>query len=71
MKDMGEARYILGMTIVINHPKRLLSMCQEAYIKRMLEHFLMHYFKPINSPVEKSLTLILNKCLKTDDEKCK
>jgi len=27
MKDMGEARYVLGVEIVMNHPKRLLGMC--------------------------------------------
>ena len=37
IKDMGEARYVLGVEIVRNHPKKLLGMCQEAYIKRVLE----------------------------------
>ena len=30
MKDMGEARYVLGMKIVKNGPKKRLGMCQEA-----------------------------------------
>ena len=34
MKDMGEARYVLGVKIIRNHPKKLLSMSQEAYIKK-------------------------------------
>jgi len=37
MKDMGEARYVLGVKIVRNRPKKLLGMCHEAYIKRVLE----------------------------------
>ena len=51
MKDMGEARYVLGVEIVKNRPKKLLGMCQEAYIKRVLECFQMHRSKPVNTPV--------------------
>jgi len=69
MKDMGEARYVLGVKIVRNRPKKLLGMCQEAYIKRVLERFRMHHFKPIDTPVEKGLTLSLDQCPKTDQEK--
>jgi len=39
IKDMGEARYVLGMDIVRNRPKKLLGTCQEAYIKRVLHVF--------------------------------
>ena len=37
MKDVDKARYVRG--IVRHRPKKLLGMCQEAYIKRVLEHF--------------------------------
>ena len=37
MKDMGEIRYVLGMKIIRNRPKKLLGMSQEAYIKKVLE----------------------------------
>jgi len=69
MKNMGEARYVLGMEIVKNHPKKLLGMCQEVYIKRFLERFRMHYYKFVDPPVEKGLTLSLNQCPKIDQEK--
>jgi len=39
IKDMHEARYVLGVEIVSNHPKKLSGVCQEAYIKRVLECF--------------------------------
>jgi len=39
MKDMGEVRYVLGVEIVRNRPKKILGMCQEAYIKRVLKRF--------------------------------
>ena len=65
MKDMGEARYVLGVEIVWNRPKKLLGMCQEAYIKRALERFRMHHSKS----VEKGLTLSLDQCPKTNQAK--
>ena len=36
-KDLGEARYVTGMKIIRNHPKKLLGMRQEVYIKKVLE----------------------------------
>jgi len=69
MKDIGEAKYVLGVAIVRNRPKELLGMCQEAYIKRVLERLRMHYSKPIDTPVEKGLTLSLDQSPKIDQEK--
>ena len=34
MKDMGEASYVLGVKIVRDRSKRLLSLSQETYIKK-------------------------------------
>ena len=68
MKEMGEARYIPGMKIVRNCSKKLLVARYEAYIKRVLECFQIHYSKSIDTPVEKGLTLSLDECLKRDDE---
>ena len=44
-------------------------MCEEAYIKRVLERFRMHHSKPVHTLVEKGLTLSLDQCPKTDQEK--
>jgi len=66
---MGETRYVLGMVIIRNRPEKLLGMSQEAYIKKVLERFHMHYSKPVDTPVEKGLTLSLDPCLRTDKEK--
>ena len=57
------------MEIVRNHPKKLLRMCQEAYIERVSERFRMHCSKPIDTLVEKSLTLSLNQSPKIDQKK--
>ena len=43
-------------------------MWQEAYIKRFLERFQIHYSKPINVPVMKDLTLSLDQFPKTNDK---
>jgi len=71
MKDMGEARYVLCVKIVRNHSKKLLRMCQEAYIKRVLERFRMHHSKPVDTPIEKGLTLSLDQCPKQTKKKRK
>ena len=69
IKDMGEARYVLGVEIIRNRPKKLLGMSQEAYIKKVLERFRMHYSKLVDTPVEKGLTLKLDQFPKIDKEK--
>jgi len=66
---MSEARYVLGVEIFRNHSKKLLDLIQEAYINKILERFQMHYSKLVDTPVEKGITLSLNKCLKIDKEK--
>jgi len=68
MNDMSEARYVLGVEIFRNRSKKLLGMCQEAYIKRVFERFRMHYSKPVDIPAKKCLALSLDQCPKTDQE---
>jgi len=68
-KDMSEARYVQGEKIVRNHPKKLLGMYQEAYIKRVLERFQTHYSKPVDNPVEKGMILNRDQCPKIYQEK--
>ena len=65
MKDMGEASYVLGVKIIRDHAKRLLGLSQETYIKKMLERYHMQDSKPMDTPVEKSLSLSLDMCPKT------
>ena len=38
MKDIGEARYVLGVEIIRENPRKLLDLCQKAYIEKVLEH---------------------------------
>ena len=62
MKDMGEASYVLGVNIVRDRAKRLLSLSQETYIKRMLERYHMQDSKLMDTHVDKSLSLSRDMC---------
>ena len=69
MKDMGKASYVLGVKIVRDRTKRLLDLSQETYIKRMLERYHMQDNKPMDTPVDKSLSLSRDMCPKTPEKK--
>lgn len=51
MKDLGQARQILGMKITRDRPKKLLWLSQERYVERVLEEFNMHKAKPVSTPL--------------------
>ena len=53
MKDMGEANFVLEVKITRDRSKKLLSLSQGTYIKKILECFHMHNSKPINTLMEK------------------
>ena len=69
MKDMGKASYTLGVKIHWNHLKRLLTLSQEQYIKRVLERFFMENCNPIDTPMAKGETLCNDLCPKTPEQK--
>ena len=71
MKDMGEANYVLGVKIVRDRAKRLLGLSQETYIKRILERYHMQDSKPMDTPINKSLSLSCDMCSKTLEKKKK
>nr|GEW31135.1 hypothetical protein [Tanacetum cinerariifolium] len=45
MKDLGEASYILGIKIYIDKSRRLIGLCQSAYIKKILKRYHMENSK--------------------------
>ena len=69
MKELGEANYVLRDKISRYRSKRLLSLSQETYIKRILVWFGMHYSKPINTPIEKGQNLRTKQSSKTKEKK--
>ncbi|XP_070008382.1 secreted RxLR effector protein 161-like [Nicotiana tabacum] len=66
---MGEADYILRVKIQRDCSKKLLSLSQEAYIKKILEHFRMNNCKSMDTPIARGETLSLEMCSKTENEK--
>ncbi|GJV79577.1 retrotransposon protein, putative, ty1-copia subclass [Tanacetum coccineum] len=45
MKDLGEAAYIFGIKIYRDRSKRLIGLCQSAYIEKILKRFYMENSK--------------------------
>ncbi|GJZ93912.1 retrotransposon protein, putative, ty1-copia subclass [Tanacetum coccineum] len=45
MKDLGEAAYILGIKIYRDRSKRLIGLCQSAYIAKIMKRFYMENSK--------------------------
>ena len=45
MKDLGEARYVLGIQIIRDRNKKLLALSQASYIDKVLARFSMQNSK--------------------------
>ena len=69
MKDMEKVSYVLGVKILRDRSKRLLGLSQETYIKKMLQRYHMHDCKPMDTPIERNLSLSLDMCPKSPEEK--
>ncbi|GJZ51588.1 retrotransposon protein, putative, ty1-copia subclass [Tanacetum coccineum] len=52
MKDLGEAAYILGIKIIRDRPKRLISLSQSAYFDKILKKFKMENSKLGSVPMQ-------------------
>nr|GFC80250.1 hypothetical protein [Tanacetum cinerariifolium] len=57
MKDLGEAAYILGIKIYRNRSKRLIGLCQSAYIEKILKRHCMENSKHGSIPMQEKLKL--------------
>ncbi|GJS57512.1 retrotransposon protein, putative, ty1-copia subclass [Tanacetum coccineum] len=57
MKDLGEAAYILGIKIYKDRSKRLIGLCQSAYIKKILKRNYMENSKHGTIPMQENLKL--------------
>ena len=69
MKDMGEAEFILGVKIQRDRSKKLIALCQEQYIYKVLDRFNMLNCKPMDTPIARGESLNLQMCPKTEEEK--
>ncbi|GJY61923.1 retrotransposon protein, putative, ty1-copia subclass [Tanacetum coccineum] len=57
MKDIGEAAYILGIKIYRDRSRRLIGICQSAYIEKILKRFYMETSKRGTIPMQEKLKL--------------
>nr|GEX67956.1 hypothetical protein [Tanacetum cinerariifolium] len=57
MKDLGEAAYILGIKIYRDRSWRLIGLCQNAYIKKILKRYCMENSKRGSIPMQEKLKL--------------
>ncbi|GJX24935.1 retrotransposon protein, putative, ty1-copia subclass [Tanacetum coccineum] len=57
MKDLGDAAYILGIKIYRDRSKRLIGLCQSAYIEKILKRYSMENSKRGTIPMQEKLKL--------------
>ena len=69
MKDLGEAKQILGMKITRDKQNHLLRLSQEDYIDKVLKRFNMKDAKSISTPLAKLFKLIKHLSPKIEKEK--
>nr|GEY12881.1 retrotransposon protein, putative, Ty1-copia subclass [Tanacetum cinerariifolium] len=71
MKDLGEAAYILGIKIYRDRSRRLISLCQSAYIEKILKRYCMENSKRGSIPMQEKLKLSKSQGASTSAElKC-
>jgi hypothetical protein len=62
MKDLGEAKYVLGLQITRNRRTRTLSLSQSGYIRRLLERYGMSSCNNAPTPLPTGLKLSKHDC---------
>ncbi|KAJ9543281.1 hypothetical protein OSB04_022988 [Centaurea solstitialis] len=69
MKDLGEARKILGMEISRDRKACTLTLSQKSYIEKVLKRFNMNGAKAVNTPIAGHFKLSAKQCPVSDEEK--
>ena len=68
MKDLGEAKYILGIKILRDRKNRMLGLSQATYIDTIMARFSMQNAKKGFLPFKHGVALSRDQCPKTTDE---
>ncbi|KAG9441314.1 hypothetical protein H6P81_017168 [Aristolochia fimbriata] len=68
MKDLGEAKQLLGMQITRDKKKKKLWLSQEGYVKKVLERFNMHESKAVTTTLGSQFKLSKEQGAKSDEE---
>lgn len=69
MKDLGKAKYILGIEIVKDETNGSISINQKGNIQQVLCRFKMDDCNPMSSPLDTNQTLTKEMAPKNDHEK--
>ncbi|WJX83794.1 hypothetical protein P8452_66428 [Trifolium repens] len=69
MKDLGEARKILGIEIVRDRNEKKLYLSQEKYVEKVLRRFSMDKAKAVSIPLASHFKLSHKLCPSTNEEK--
>ncbi|KAH9770104.1 hypothetical protein KPL71_012259 [Citrus sinensis] len=71
IKELGEAKRILGMDIIINRSKKSLFLTQQSYIQKVLVRFGMNDGKQVQTPLASHFKLSTAQCPQTEAEQQK
>ena len=61
MKDIGDAKFILGIQIDYNREEQTVQLHQTGYINKLLEKFGMHNSRPCSTPLPEGTQLLKRK----------
>ena len=62
MKDLGEAKFVLGITIERNRVARTIAISQAAYVRSVLARFRQENAKPVFTPLDAGQHLTKSDC---------
>ena len=68
MKELGEAKRILGMDIIRDRSKKVVFLTQQSYINRVLVRFGMNDAKQVQTLLANHFKLSDARCPQTDAE---
>ena len=68
MKDLGEAKRILGMAIVRDRKNKKLFLTQSSYLKKVVQKFNMHQAKEVSIPLGQHFKLFADQSPSTPEE---
>lgn len=68
MKDLGEAKTILGFSIKRNKNYRTISLSQKRYIEDILSKYGMGDCKPVTTPIDINQKISKEMCAETEEE---
>lgn len=69
MKDLGEAKQVLGIRLTRDRKSGIISIDQTQYLLDVLDRFRMSDCNPVSTPLDLNQKISLKFCPKSDDER--